>query len=124
MEYLSIRTTLPVFRTMLGIFDNYGSHNPYPVASGGFLLGSQTTLVLFGLHVSQIARYYHRFGKEDKRRYRFLLVPLVFTISAAHIAVVCTSMYHYFVRGIIKPEVWGYFYWVSRSFSLGPIDRC
>ena len=101
---------------MLGIFDDWGSHNPYPVASGGFLLGAQTTLVLFGLHISQITRYYHRFGKEDRRRYRYVLVPLVFTISATHIALVAASMYHYFVYGIVKPDVWGSFYWVSRSF--------
>jgi hypothetical protein len=103
---------------MLGILDDWGSHNPYPVASGGFLLGAQTTLVLFGLHIGQIARYYHRFGTDDKRRYRLLLVPLVFIISATHIGLICASMYHYFVHGILEPTVWGSFYWVSESVQF------
>lgn len=81
------------------------------------MLGSQTTLVLFGLHVGQIFRYYHRFGREDKKRYRLLLVPLVFSISATHIALVCVSMYHYFVDGIVHPKNWGSFYWVCRKHS-------
>jgi hypothetical protein len=103
---------------MLGILDDFGSYNPYPVAASGFLLGTQVTLVLFGLHVGQIFRYYYRFGHDDRKAYRYGLVPAVFVVSATHIALVVVSMYHYYVEGILRPQVWGAFYWVSVSAAV------
>jgi hypothetical protein len=97
---------------MIGVIDK-GSHNPYPVAATGFLFGTCTTLWLFGIHVAQVARYYHRFGKEDRKRYKYALVPVVFGLSLLHIICILLAMYHYFVYGILEPRVWGSFYWVS-----------
>ncbi|KAL7006524.1 hypothetical protein EMMF5_003945 [Cystobasidiomycetes sp. EMM_F5] len=96
---------------MLGVVPYPGSSDPYPVAAGGFLLGALTTHVLYGIHLSQVTRYYHRFGASDRAFYRFLLVPIVFTLSSFHIAMIIIAMYHYFVQGIVQENVWGYFYW-------------
>jgi len=95
---------------MLGVVPT-DSLNPYPVAATGFLFGAQATVLLFGIHLSQIFRYYHRFGHNDKKRFRFALVPVVFGLSSTHIALVVASVYHYFVQGILAPRIWGTFYW-------------
>lgn len=96
---------------MLGIVPT-DSHNPYPVAATGFLLGTLATVLLFGIHISQIFRYYHRFGRDDPKRYRYLLVPVVFGLSSLHISLVIASADHYYVGGIGNTaQVWGAFYW-------------
>lgn len=82
---------------MLGVVPYPGSSDPYPVAAGGFLLGALTTHVLYGIHLSQVTRYYHRFGASDRAFYRFLLVPIVFTLSSFHIAMVGLSHCHKFL---------------------------
>lgn len=98
---------------MAGVIQTEG-HNPYPVAATGFLLGSQVTLVLYGIHICQISRYYARFGKTDKKTNRCLLVPAVFGLSSIHIGMIVFSAHHYFVKGIAQKSIWDTFYGVSR----------
>lgn len=97
---------------VVGVLQDEGN-NPYPVAATGFLLGSQFTIFLYGLHVCQVARYYNRFGKTDKNKYRYLLVPLVILISSAHIGMIIFSVHHYFIQGFLHPTIWDTFYGVS-----------
>lgn len=97
---------------MVGVLQSQGN-NPYPVAATGFLLGSQVTLVLYGLHICQISRYYARFGQTDKKKYRWVLVPLVFGLSSIHIGMIVFSAHHYFIQGILHQTIWDTFYGVS-----------
>lgn len=97
---------------MAGVIQSEG-HNPYPVAATGFLLGSQVTLVLYGIHMCQISRYYARFGKSDKKAYRWALVPAIFGLSSIHIGMIVFSAHHYFVKGISQTLIWDTFYGVS-----------
>lgn len=107
---------------MVGVLQDEG-HNPYPVAATGFLLGSQVTLVLYGLHICQIFRYYARFGRTDKKKYRWVLVPSVFGLSSMHIGMIVFSTHHYFVQGILHPTIWDTFYGVSK-FSTYHLIVC
>lgn len=94
---------------MAGVIQSEG-HNPYPVAATGFLLGSQVTLVLYGVHICQISRYYIRFGKTDKKKYSWVVVPAVFGLSSIHIGMIAFSAHHYFVKGIAQKYIWDTFY--------------
>jgi hypothetical protein len=97
---------------MVGVLQDQGN-NPYPVAATGLLLGSQFTLVLYGLHLCQISRYYARFARTDKKMYSRVLVPTVFTLSSVHIGMIVFSTHHYLIQGIRHPNIWDTFYGVS-----------
>lgn len=105
---------------MVGVLQSQGN-NPYPVAATGFLLGSQVTLVLYGLHICQISRYYARFGQTDKKKYRWVLVPLVFGLSSIHIGMIVFSAHHYFIQGILHQTIWDTFYGVSLQQSFASL---
>jgi hypothetical protein len=41
-----------------------------------------------------------------------VIVLWVLALSTVHMMIVWAAGYHYFVRGLQRPEVWGEFYWV------------
>ncbi|WWC86525.1 uncharacterized protein L201_001402 [Kwoniella dendrophila CBS 6074] len=91
------------------------SNNPYPVAPTGYLLGSYLALALYGVHVSQVVRYFGRHRDSWKIR---LLVGWIFTLSTLQILIILLSSHQYFVGGIKNPSIWGTFWW-PLSFQDG-----
>ncbi|WVQ97295.1 hypothetical protein IAU59_004406 [Kwoniella sp. CBS 9459] len=95
------------------------SNNPYPVAPTGYLLGSYLALALYGIHVSQVFRYFGRHRDSWKIR---LLVGWIFTLSTLQILIILASSHQYFVGGIKKPSIWGTFWWpLSLQDALIPL---
>ncbi|OCF32826.1 hypothetical protein I316_05462 [Kwoniella heveanensis BCC8398] len=95
------------------------SNNPYPVAPTGYLLGSYLALALYGVHVSQVFRYFGRHRDSMKIR---LLVAWIFTLSTLQILIILASSWQYFVGGIKNPSIWGQFWWpLSFQDALIPL---
>nr|XP_018267437.1 uncharacterized protein I303_01424 [Kwoniella dejecticola CBS 10117]OBR89595.1 hypothetical protein I303_01424 [Kwoniella dejecticola CBS 10117] len=91
------------------------SNNPYPVMPTGYLLGSYLALALYGVHFSQVVRYFshHRDSWEIR-----LLVVWIFTLSTLQILIILLSSHQYYVNGIEDPSIWGTFWW-PLSFQDG-----
>ncbi|WWC66110.1 uncharacterized protein I206_100010 [Kwoniella pini CBS 10737] len=93
------------------------SNNPYPVMPTGYLLGSYLALALYGVHFSQVVRYFSRHRDSWKIR---LLVVWIFILSTLQIIIILLSSHQYFVNGIETPSIWGTFWWLL-SFQDGLI---
>ncbi|WVR06118.1 hypothetical protein IAU60_003148 [Kwoniella sp. DSM 27419] len=95
------------------------SNNPYPVAPTGYLLGSYLALALYGVHVSQVVRYYGRHRDSWKIK---LLVGWIFTLSTLQILIILASSWQYYVGGLNNPKIWGEFWWpLSFQDALIPL---
>ncbi|WWD17608.1 hypothetical protein CI109_102049 [Kwoniella shandongensis] len=95
------------------------SHNPYPVAKSGYLFGSYLALALYGVHCSQVVRYYG--NHSDSWRIR-LLVLWIWTLSTLQILIILASSWKYFVDGIENTRIWGEFWWpLSVQDGLVPL---
>ncbi|KAK6905991.1 hypothetical protein I203_106826 [Kwoniella mangroviensis CBS 8507] len=93
------------------------SNNPYPVMPTGYLLGSYLALALYGVHISQVIRYFshHRDPLRTK-----LLVCWIFLLSTLQIIIILLSSHQYYVNGIADKKIWGTFWW-PLSFQDGLI---
>ncbi|WWD09690.1 hypothetical protein V865_007818 [Kwoniella europaea PYCC6329] len=93
------------------------SNNPYPVMPTGYLLGSYLALALYGVHISQVIRYFshHRDPLRTK-----LLVCWIFLLSTLQIIIILLSSHQYYVNGIEDKKIWGTFWW-PLSFQDGLI---
>ncbi|KAK8866187.1 hypothetical protein IAR55_001338 [Kwoniella newhampshirensis] len=95
------------------------SHNPYPVAKSGYLFGSYLALALYGVHCSQVVRYYGRHSDSWKIK---LLVLWIWTLSTLQILIILASSWKYFVDGIENKSIWGQFWWpLSVQDGLVPL---
>ncbi|WVW82615.1 hypothetical protein I302_104626 [Kwoniella bestiolae CBS 10118] len=93
------------------------SNNPYPVMPTGYLLGSYLALALYGVHTSQVIRYFSRHRDTLKLR---LLVCWIYLLSTLQIIIILLSSHQYYVHGIEDRKVWGTFWW-PLSFQDGLI---
>ncbi|OCF74088.1 hypothetical protein I204_05938 [Kwoniella mangroviensis CBS 8886] len=93
------------------------SNNPYPVMPTGYLLGSYLALALYGVHISQVIRYFshHRDPLRTKS-----LVCWIFLLSTLQIIIILLSSHQYYVNGIADKKIWGTFWW-PLSFQDGLI---
>jgi hypothetical protein len=121
------------------------SNNPYPVNPVGLLIGSffgvsakqclltashQTPVadsrlglvgqaILYGVHASQVYRYFSTFSR-DSIRYK-LLVAWIFLLGTLQVLILVVSSWKYYVDGIWNPKVWGTFWW-PLSFQDGIVS--
>jgi hypothetical protein len=85
------------------------SSNPFPVEPTGFLVGSYLALVLYGLHLTQLHRYFTRYSYDPTRRR--LLVLWVFLLSSFQVLIIISAGWKYFVGGTRDGgKIWGEFW--------------
>ncbi|KIR97355.1 hypothetical protein L804_05539 [Cryptococcus deuterogattii 2001/935-1] len=84
------------------------SHNPYPVTPTGFLMGSYFCLALYGVHCSQVYRYFNRHSDHWRTQ---LLVIWIWVLSSVQAVLVLVSSWKYFADGLTNTKIWGEFWW-------------
>ncbi|KIR25361.1 hypothetical protein I309_05816 [Cryptococcus deuterogattii LA55] len=84
------------------------SHNPYPVTPTGFLMGSYFCLALYGVHCSQVYRYFNRHSDHWRTQ---LLVIWIWVLSSVQVVLVLVSSWKYFADGLTNTKIWGEFWW-------------
>ncbi|KAL0241847.1 hypothetical protein I308_106019 [Cryptococcus tetragattii IND107] len=84
------------------------SHNPYPVTPTGFLMGSYFCLALYGVHCSQVYRYFNRHSDHWRTQ---LLVIWIWILSSVQVVLVLVSSWKYFADGLTNTKIWGEFWW-------------
>jgi hypothetical protein len=81
--------------------------------------GLLTQAILFGVHASQVYRYYSTYSG-DSLRYK-CLVGWIFLLGTLQVLILVVSSWKYYVDGIWNPEVWGTFWW-PLSFQDGLVS--
>jgi hypothetical protein len=67
--------------------------------------------VLYGVHVAQVYSFFDSLSRHASTYHRYL-VCWVLALSTAHMLVVWSASYRYFVVGTIDLSIWGEFWWV------------
>ncbi|ORX35367.1 hypothetical protein BD324DRAFT_652500 [Kockovaella imperatae] len=79
------------------------SHNPFPVVPTGYLIGSYFACMLYGLHLTQIYRYFSTYEESFFQRLRVVWVLL---LSTGQMVIIMWTGWRYFSKGTENLMVW------------------